>query len=49
MALITSQQSEMDFKRCVFEWVEKSEEVIKELQDKKIALRRKEIKQRGVL
>jgi hypothetical protein len=41
MNLITNHQTEMEFKRCIFEWVEKSEEVIKELQEKKIALRKK--------
>lgn len=49
LTLVTNQQTEMEFKRAVFEWVEKSEEVIKELQDKKIQLRKKEIKQRGLV
>ena len=39
----------MEFKKAIFEWLEKSEEVVKELQEKKIALRKKEIKQRGVV
>lgn len=47
--MINNPQTEMDFKKAIFDWIDKSEEVIKELQEKKIQIRKKEIKQRGIV